>query len=245
MIDSTFIETLCERLDTDKINKVVEIGGKHFTAQTLHQIKPDAPARPATLKVSTLQSLADYVEDNVEELELEKCMVHIEDPNKVVLLSAFSDDEFKQRTTYVAAEGPGCQFRFGVEYNQETFIMALNKHFAESQDRTTLLTLVSNIITEEAITSQDDGLHQTVVVRTGTVKVVQMEVPRLPTLIPHRYFLEVEQVKSQFLLRMRQGTDKKPILTLNEVDGGAWKLEATKKVKAYLEDKLSDITILA
>lgn len=244
MIDGSFIEKLSARLDKDKIT-TVEIEGKHFTGQVLHQVKREAPARPDPLKVSTLLSVVTYIEDNVEDLNMKECLVHIEDPNTVSLLSRFANDEWKQRTRYITAEGPGCSFKFGVEYGQEAFIMALNRHFADTPDRGKLITLVSNIITEEAITSTDDGMHQHVVVRTGTVKVGQMEVPRLPTLRPHRYFLEVEQVQSQFLLRMRQGNDKKPLIILHEVDGGLWKLEATKLVKAFLEDKLAEITILA
>lgn len=244
-MDGSFIEALCERLDTDKIKKLVEVEGKQFSLQHLHQVKPEAPVRPATLKVTTLESLSKYIEDNVDEVQTDKCLLHIEDPNKVALLSAFSDDDWKQRTRYIEAEGPGCSFKFGVDYTQEAFIMALNRHFAETEDRPKLLTMVSNIVTEEAITSTDDGLHQTVVVKTGTVKVAQQEVPRYVTLRPHRYFLEVEQVQSQFLLRMKQGTDKRPIITLHEIDGGAWKLEATRKVCEYLDEKLEDITILA
>ena len=244
MIDSTFIEALCDRLDKDEIN-TVEIDGKRFSTQSLQEIKPDAPLRPETINLSTLSSFAEYIEDNVEELTIEDCMVHIEDPNTVRLASRFSNDNFKQRTIYVKAHGFIAPFKFGQEYGQEAFVLALNTLFADTEDKIKLLSLVSNIVTEESITSSDDGLHQSCVVKTGTVKVNQVEIPRLVTLRPYRYFLEVEQVQSKFMLRMRQSPDKKALIVLHEIDGGFWKLEAMKLVKQYLEDKLTNVTILA
>ena len=243
-INASFIEALCERLDKDKINKI-EIDGKTFTNSSLVQVKPDAPKRPDTIMLSTLSSLADYIEDNVEGLKLDECMIHIEAPNLVRLASKFSDDEFKQRTIYVKAQAPVPVYAFGREQSQEQFILALNTMFEYTEDRDKVLSLVRNIVTEESITSTDDGLHQTCIVKTGAVKVNTVEIPSLIALRPFRYFLEVEQVTSKFQLRMRQGADKKPLIMLFEVDGGTWVLEAIKKVKAFLEDRLSDITILA
>ena len=54
---------------------------------------------------------------------------------------------------------------------------------------------------------------------------------------PFRTFLEVEQPESVFLLRL----DGNGNVGLFEADGGVWKLEATRNISAYFEQKLADL----
>lgn len=101
-------------------------------------------------------------------------------------------------------------------------------------------------MTEESITSNDDGLSQTVVVKSGSVKVQQVTVPKLLSLKPYRTFLELEsQPESKFLLRLKQDASKRPLITLHEVDGGAWRLQAISLIENYLKAELDNIAILA
>ncbi len=58
--------------------------------------------------------------------------------------------------------------------------------------------------------------------------------------------VEVEQPESKFVFRMRKGVDG-PEAALFEADGGAWKIEAMKRIKEYLEGQLqgTDVKIIA
>jgi len=248
MSDGSFIEAIVEHTKPDFMK--VEVDGKHYSDKHLFQIKPDAPIRPETLVLSRLDALTGYIGANVEGLILTECMLHIAGPNEVVLFSKFSNDEFKQRSIYVKVIGPGCPFKFGEYYNQENFILSLQTKFQETPDRNSILQLVSNIVTEESITSTDDGFSQAVVVKTGAVKVQQVQVPRLLSLRPHRTFLEIGQPESKFLIRLRQDSSNAtrpslPQITLLETDGGDWKLTAVKFIAEALEGKVSNIPILS
>lgn len=64
-----------------------------------------------------------------------------------------------------------------------------------------------------------------------------MEVRPYVNMQPFRTFLEVEQPESVFLLRL----DGNGNVGLFEADGGVWKLEATRNISAYFEQKLADL----
>lgn len=56
----------------------------------------------------------------------------------------------------------------------------------------------------------------------------------------YRTFMEIEQPESEFVFRARKA-DSLPHFALFEADGGAWRIEAMKRIKAYLEENLKDI----
>ena len=56
----------------------------------------------------------------------------------------------------------------------------------------------------------------------------------------YRTFLEVEQPKSEFILRMEQDKYDGIACAIFEADGGAWKIAATKAIKDYLQFELAD-----
>ena len=65
----------------------------------------------------------------------------------------------------------------------------------------------------------------------------QQTVQPIVHLQPYRTFLEVKQPASDFLLRI----DKDGHPALYEADGGAWKLEAKRRIAAYLGEQLADL----
>nr|ABP73607.1 hypothetical protein [Bacillus thuringiensis] len=64
----------------------------------------------------------------------------------------------------------------------------------------------------------------------------EVAVPNPVSLQPYRTFVEVAQPESDFIFRMKDG----PRCSLYEADGGAWKLEAIKNIKEYLNAELAD-----
>lgn len=133
-----------------------------------------------------------------------------------------------------ATDVPG--FRDGFR-EQEKAIIELRSRFAPGEGVDYLLDLLSRISKDSGVATTDNGVSQTVEARQGiSLKATVQLRPRVP-LRPFRTFQEVEQPESEFLLRM----DEEGNIGLFEADGGMWKLTARQIVKAFLEDKLSDL----
>jgi hypothetical protein len=81
-------------------------------------------------------------------------------------------------------------------------------------------------------------------VKAGVSRVTEIPVPNPVILAPFRTFLEIEQPKSKFVFRMRSGSES-PSCMLVEGDGGAWKMDAMLKIKAWLSEKMPGVTIIA
>ena len=90
---------------------------------------------------------------------------------------------------------------------------------------------------ENSISTQDNGVTQTVEARQGIALKERVEIRPRVVLQPFRTFLEVDQPESEFLLRV----DAEKGIGLFEADGGVWKLEAKKNIAAYFAKNLSDL----
>lgn len=197
--------------------------------------------RPKTLEAASLTAIVDFVK--LMDAEHEKDwtrMIHVEGPCVVSIIGAEEAPTF-ERTVWMRAKAPNNGFKFGQPYDAETFNIALQALFVDSLDRSKVLQLVGNIKSEEAETSIDDGITQTVEARRGVALVQSLKVVNPVTLQPWRTFREIEQPHSLFVFRVHDG----PKLALYEADGSAWQLEAMQGIKAFLSYKLPDIAIIA
>lgn len=93
----------------------------------------------------------------------------------------------------------------------------------------------------------DDGVTQTVTAKQGVAFVQEVAVPNPVTLAPYRSFPEISQVESEFVLRVRAGRSEGelPTIALFEADGGRWQLEAVRRVKDYLKQRVGGIPVIA
>ena len=57
---------------------------------------------------------------------------------------------------------------------------------------------------------------------------------------PFQTFYDVEQVEFPFLIRLQQGRDEMPEVAFFPADGGAWRYEAQKRIREFLEKNLSE-----
>lgn len=86
---------------------------------------------------------------------------------------------------------------------------------------------------DDSVTSEDNGVSQTVSARQGiSLKSYERVRTRIP-LRPYRTFTEVEQPESIFLIRV---SDRG--ISFIEADGGMWKLSARETIKRFLEEQL-------
>jgi hypothetical protein len=227
--------------DSAKV-EIINVDGRDFTTRQV--FSPPKLAEPAALLINTLTGIVDYFRD--ERTVGDK--IHVVNHAEVRVVSGLYD-RFKQRDTFVVAKADdvlGHGFLFGHFYEIETFNIALQSLFVETPVRSSLLSLVGNIKTEKVINASDDGVTQAVIAKQGIARVTEAEAPNPVSLMPYRTFRELDQPKSPFILRLREGREGGlPLAALFEADGGQWKLEAIQSIRDYLKEELPDATIIA
>lgn len=100
-----------------------------------------------------------------------------------------------------------------------------------------LLDLLSRMTNENSVSTNDNGVTQTVEARQGVALNALVEIKPRVMLRPFRTFLEVEQPESEFLLRV----DPDEGIGFFEADGGIWKLEAKKNIADYFLKNMGDL----
>jgi hypothetical protein len=214
---------------------------EHVIDETTYTDKKLIPVFPNKLedyiKASTLTSLVNYIKNNVDECTMtNRVIVHIVNPTTVEVKSPVYDMSMK-RNNYIDINARVPRFNFGDFYDAESFNIALQSKFIQSNDRDIILKVVGNLKDEAVRTIGDDGVSQSVTTKTGVATVENVKVPNPVTLKPYRTFIEVEQPESKFIFRMKDGG----YCALFQADGGAWENEAISNIKEYLNEKLSDL----
>ena len=202
--------------------ETVRHGGGVYADKPLYQMKKaDFP----TLKLNTLESIVRYVQKIGDERQredyeaAEPIIIHIESATCVALKDIANVGDGKRDCMVLAtAEVP--KFQYGEFHDAESFNIALQSKFLDTEDKATILQVVGNL--------KEDA------VRTGVATVADVKVPNPVSLRPFRTFIEVEQPESRFIFRMREGGR----CAIFEADGGAWKLEAKKNIYNYLAEQL-------
>ena len=223
--------------------ETVKHGGGVYADKPLYQMKKaDFP----TLKLNTLESIVRYVQKIGDERESEYCeaaepiimhaepiIIHIESATCVALKDIANVGDGKRDCMVLAtAEVP--KFQYGEFHDAESFNIALQSKFLDTEDKATILQVVGNLKEDAVRTMTDDGVSQVTAVRTGVATVADVKVPNPVSLRPFRTFIEVDQPESRFIFRMREGGR----CAIFEADGGAWKLEAKKNIYNYLKEQL-------
>ncbi|TLS37763.1 hypothetical protein [Pseudalkalibacillus caeni] len=205
-----------------------KINGQEYSSERLHLIeKPKA----SPFQVRSLSGLVEYLKSNFDGVE--NLMIHISSPTEVLAFTPVNDDY--NRSEFIQASAMIPSFNFDRWYNTEEFNIKLQSSFVKNEDRDIMLKVVGNIKEENVNTIGDDGVSQAVVAKTGVASVGNVKVPNPVSLKPYRTFVEVDQPESDFVFRMKSG----PSCALFEADGGAWKLDAMKNIKKYLEESLA------
>jgi len=216
------------------------VSGRDYTSQTIH---PVLEPTPDVLGVNTLTGFVDFFK-GCEGDRGDDAVVHVESHEQVSLRSPLVG-AFSQRKRFLVAKASPCSFPFGQYQALEEFIIALQSRFVDTEDVGKILKVVGNLEDSDVRRYTDDGVSQGVVAKVGIAKVDNVPVPRIVRLAPYRTFLEIDQPRSIFLLRMRPGKDgAPPSCALFEADGGKWKNEAIRGIKAYLVKQLPAKTVI-
>lgn len=242
-MDGTFVKELADRLQpepqalrlADGREIVFRPAGDDWEILKL-------PA-PQTLVLHTLQGLVDYLASavDVDARTSADTVIHVVGPERVALRGAVDIAQLNGRdclAEVVFDEGLR-GFAFNSWQLAEQFIIGLQALFVPTPERDELLRLVSSIRSGDVRENTDNGYAQEVKATKGVALVTNVAAPSRVKLQPYRTFREVEQPESEFVLRLSATQEQKPQILLAEADGGAWRLEAVKRVADWLKRELS------
>jgi len=217
--------------------------GRTYTTATVHAVTEPIPS---VVKIQSLTGLKDLIEGGLNKLNRAVCFLLVSN-HKTVTLSSTHIDIWAKRIDHATTEAVlADSFAFGRYLDKDEFIVGLHSRFVVTPEQEALLELVSALTAEAVTTSSDDGISQQVATRKGVaLKQGQIVKPR-HKLAPYRTFAEIEQPASEFVLRFKQERDGAiPSIALFEADGGAWKIEAMQRIKAWLSTNIPGITVVA
>ena len=220
-----------------KKSKSINIDGEMYSDKELHRISYNPKAKE--IEMNTLSSLVDYIKANVDEMS-GQMIIHVQSPTKVEMYSELDMERKREYMVEVNAKTP--EFSFNKLIDHEAFCINLQSKFMNlpGTDRALLLKFAGTVEAGTVAEYGDDGVTQKATVKTGLASKSEAIVPNPVILCPYRTFIEVEQPFSQFIFRMKEERGS-VYCGLFEADGGAWKIETMRKIKAYLEEQLEGI----
>lgn len=225
--------------------EILEFNGQKYSTKRIDHIKYPSPA---ALNITTLTGLVDYIKSDIDlnaKLHEGDCdvaaaddlLIQVVSPTKVRLYSPILTDE--ERDCYIECTALTPNTMLNQFIDIENFNIMVQSCFEQSGDVAAVLKVAANIREQEVKESLDDGITQEVVIKAGIQRLASVQVPNPVMLKPFRTFMEVEQPESKFVFRMQNG----PRAALFEADGGAWKNEAMKSIKEYLEKELAGYSV--
>lgn len=218
-----------------------EVDGVLFSDKTMYEMRKEIP-KATPLEMRTLTGLLDYIKSE-SDVMAPYMFIHVKSPTEVELYAQLDENRGREKLVSVSAMIP--EFRFGYWYPSEEFIIHVMSKFIDGNaelinDKDKILKFAGTSQAGTVADYGDDGISQKVSVQKTVTSREEDIVPNPVHLTPFRTFLEVEQPSSDFIFRMRG--DGGICAALYEADGGAWKLDAIKNIKDYLEKQLKDIS---
>lgn len=239
------LEYLFDRFK-DKRPASVEIRGEHYRLNSDGVIEGCiervAPPWPAPLACATLSGLVDFAKSR--NLGTGETAFHVESYNRVSLVALAGDEHGRRRVYAQACHGQETPFEFGAYMLPEKFRVDFLASFYLTEDAANILKLISTIgTTGETVGVADDGLSQTVEVKSGTVTRSKVALPTdgIP-LVPWRTFRDIAPVTSKFLLRLKSDSGI-PKVALHEIDA-KWQLDTVAAIEAWLGLEMPGATII-
>lgn len=195
------------------------------------ELTPDDERR--TIGVSGLDSICKLIRTELEKVGT-TIMVQVKSNDTVEVMTTYLSD-FSRNTLYRAkADAPGLRTGFR---GREVALIELRSLCIPNEGTAYLLDLLSRMTNENSVSTNDNGVTQTVEARQGVALNAVVEIKPRVMLRPFRTFLEVEQPESEFLLRV----DPDEGIGFFEADGGIWKLEAKKNIADYFLKNMGDL----
>ena len=229
------LKAMIEKIEKMAGPKVFDIGNEHYASANLVQIHAEKDF-PKSIRLTGLDSVCKMVANEANDLfPGDQVLIQVVDYRNVRVFTTL-DGEMDRCWLY-ECEADTPRVKTGTFMSHEEAVIQLRSLYIPNADKEYLLKLLSSVSKESKVSSNDNGVSQTVEARTGVALTTNVEVRPYVNLQPFRTFLEVSQPESMFLLRL----DNDGKIALIEADGGVWKLEATRNIAAYFEEKLGDL----
>ena len=229
------LKAMIEKIEKMAGPKVYHIGEEDFASQELVRVEPKKDF-PKSITLTGLDSVCKMVRNEAADLfPDDQILIQVADYRTVKVFTTL-DGEMDRYSLYTC-EADTPRVRSNGFMPHEEAVVQLRSLYIPNEDLTYLLKLLSGISTESKVTSNDNGVSQTVEAKSGVALTASGEVRPYVNLQPFRTFLEVNQPESMFLLRLKEGGN----VGLFEADGGVWKLEATRNIAGYFEEHLKDL----
>ena len=228
------LKAMIEKIEKMAGPKVFDIGNEHYASGHLVRIDPKKDF-PKSIELTGLDSVCKMVVNEANDLfPGDQVLIQVVDYREVHVFTTL-DGEMDRCWLY-ECEADTPRVKTGTFMSHEEAVIQLRSLYIPTADTDYLLKLLSSVSKESKVSSNDNGVSQTVEARTGVALTTNVEVRPYVNLQPFRTFLEVPQPESMFLLRL----DNDGRIGLFEADGGIWKMEAKDNIKAYLEEYLKE-----
>ena len=211
----------------------VEIDGSVYSNQELVFVQDKKPM-PKCIELTGLDSVCKMVRNEADHVGLQ-IFIQVKDYRNVSVFTSLDSDEDRLYLYKCAADTPVVTTDRFMDY--EKAVIELRSLYIPNDGTDYLLQLLSSISNESRVTSSDNGVTQRIEATNGIALSSMVTVKPRVTLQPFRTFIEVAQPASEFLLRINERGE----IGFYQADGGVWKLEATRNVAAYFEEKLQDL----
>lgn len=223
-----------ERTGIEKIVELAapntkEIDGRTYTDK---RIIPVERPRVKTLELTTLNSLVKLIQEESVDY-IAPLIVQVSSYDTVEVFAGIQAADRKRENPY-CCKAETIRIQFDQKLGYESMMIALKSKFVQTPELLELVKLLGSITEQNSAQVSDDGFSQNVVVRKGIALKDNKTINPIVKLKPYRTFAEIDQPESEFLLRLSDGAN----VALYEADGGAWKLEARKRIADYLREAL-------
>lgn len=224
-----------ERTGIEKIVELAapntkEIDGRTYTDK---RIIPVERPRVKTLELTTLNSLVKLIQEESIDY-ITPLIVQVSSYDAVEVFAGIQAADRRRENPY-RCKAETIRIQFDQKLDYESMMIALKSKFVQTPELLELVKLLGSITEQNSAQVSDDGFSQNVVVRKGIALKDNKTINPIVKLKPYRTFAEIDQPESEFLLRLSDGAN----VALYEADGGAWKLEARKRIADYLREALS------
>jgi hypothetical protein len=229
------IKNALEYLVSLKPNQTYQIDDYAYSDHELHRIDPPRYYKK-TLSFGSLDAIVKMIRNEIEDYRVTEgglpVFIQVAAYNRVEVFTR--PDLTETREFPYNAICDDADFQPGWR-TQDKAIIELKSRFLPTADTEYLIDLISRINNDQGVRSEDNGVSQTVTVKSGISLMSTEKVkPRL-ALQPFRTFREVDQPVSEFILRL----DEQKGVGIFEADGGIWKMEAKDNIQKYFEEKLA------
>lgn len=237
--DGDIIRVIQDAVET----KTIKVEKDEFLTRPVHL----APDRPFASKftVASLSGFADYVKSEIDTGAIEKPVIIVVDEKQVEMWSQVGDRQERRFVAIIAkADVPQINL-IGNYRSQEAAMIEMQALFVQEGRVTDVLASIGNIVLDEEINLEDDGVTQRVALQSGIERKFA-DIGNPVTLKPFRTFTEIEQPGSPFVLRLKKDERNNLSIALFEADGGKWRNTARQSIKAKLAELTQDkVPILA